>query len=259
MADLYSVIIYLKDAVVLGARCTVRAAGTASIAAQAAGRRCCIELAKLLNEPSRLGAAATPLPPGSPSSRLDKRLRKPLCSLLVKLPPARTGPAPPMRPVPSEAEPRAASPLLATHPGPARANGGASRRTMLLTARPSPPVLVRLRGASPAALYSRRWLPNTSSSMCSLASIPHSATTSSLLRAMPSGCLLGGACGTSTGAAENACKCICMRVQGVCSSREDRQGQVTQSHVLSGACHAWALADVCLRLQLTVGYHGSRA
>jgi hypothetical protein len=61
---------------------------------------------------------------------------------------------------------------------------------MLLTAMPRPLVVLDLaREGSPAALYSRRWLPKTSSIMCSLASMPHSITTSSLLRAMPSGCL----------------------------------------------------------------------
>jgi hypothetical protein len=61
---------------------------------------------------------------------------------------------------------------------------------MLLTAMPRPLVVLDLaRDGSPAALYSRWWLPKTSSIMCSLASMPHSITTSSLLRAMPSGCL----------------------------------------------------------------------
>lgn len=52
-----------------------------------------------------------------------------------------------------------------------------------------PLLLVRLSGGAVPAPYSRRCEPNTSSIMCSLASMPQSITTSSLLRCIPSVCL----------------------------------------------------------------------
>jgi hypothetical protein len=72
---------------------------------------------------------------------------------------------------------------------PARDSGGARRRAKLLSAKLMPLLLARPSAGAALELYSRKCEPNTSSIMCSLASIPHSITTSSLLRCMPSGCL----------------------------------------------------------------------
>lgn len=160
------------------------------------------EDAKLLNDPSLLCTFAPPpipcscwlvRPPAGRPSLLLSRLKKPLWILLLKDPPARLG-GPysprcmlcPARPPPDTDE-RMGLPL--TLPPAPRASGGASRRTRLLTAKPKPLVLPLLSIGRLPALYSRKWLPNTSSIMCSLASMPQSITTSSLLRAMPSGCL----------------------------------------------------------------------